>query len=746
MEMRSTVEIMHQIMKIILYYCLVLFSLVLLLLVGCEPDVDQIELENHNRMVSKLDSIIVDAKNNPLNYFYANEFRLKHLDSLVAANPGHPQLLYYHALEYQNSKEIEKSIPILQNMARFMADSVSQHMINEALAVSFLRLAEVNNCFENYTPSNCILPFDDSAVHQNKSYIKSSINHLDFLLERYPDNYMYHWMVNIAHIANGTYPNGLDSDFLIPGLQDPEVLPEDLNAPLFRDTGMMKGVGDNRISGSACVEDFTGDGHLDIFTTSYGFADQVILYESDGQGGFADRTILAGLEGIMGGLNIKCADINNSGFVDILILRGAWLAVYGEHPNSLLRNNGDGTFTDITISSGLYENKPTQVAAFADINHDGYLDIFIGNESTSEWQNLFVESNTESQSYPSAIHINNGDETFSRYETLNGFELDDFVKGASWGDINNDGWPDLYVSIMGGNNQLFAHRDLDDEGLPEFEEISSKAGVEQPQFSFPVWFFDYNNDGLDDIFVITYDVRSIKQVADEIARERLRLQTRSEFPRLYKNAGNETFEDVTEEMGLNSVMFGMGANFGDLNNNGFPDIYIGTGAPDLTTIIPNRLFLNHAGRSFHESTARSGVGHLQKGHGVSMADFNENGLLDIYTVLGGAVEGDFYHNALFENQSNPMNWLLVELQGVSANRQAIGAKIEAVISDNQNSRSLHRTVSTGGSFGSNNIRVHFGLGNSTQVDSLIIKWPGSDDSQIIVDPSINSVHHILQDS
>jgi len=156
---------------------------------------------------------------------------------------------------------------------------------------------------------------------------------------------------------------------------------------------------------------------------------------------------------MMGGLNIECADINNSGYPDILILRGAWLAQHGEHPNSLLRNNGDGTFTDITLSSGLYEEMPTQVADFADINHDGYLDIFVGNESTSEWQGFFIEDEEESPSYPSAIFINNGGETFKRHEVLNGFLLNEFVKGASWGDINRDGWPDLYVSVMGGDNK-----------------------------------------------------------------------------------------------------------------------------------------------------------------------------------------------------------------------------------------------------------------------------------------------------
>jgi hypothetical protein len=732
-----------------LYISLILFVMLFFIQACAADSEDQrvlLERENHDRMVAMLDSIITDARHDPLKYFYANEFRLTWLDSLRAANPDVPQLEYRYAMELQNSTELQRSIPMLQELGKLMTDTRSQQLVNEGLAIGFLRLAELNNCIENYTPSNCILPFDEEAVHRNKEYIRSSIGHLELLLSDYSGNYEYVWMYNIAHIANGSYPESVNPDFLIPGLQSRETLPEGLQAPVFRDRGMDSGVADNRISGSSCVEDFTGNGHLDIFATSYGFGDRVVFYEGTGNGDFENKTFSAGLEGIMGGLNIECADINNSGFADVLVLRGAWLADHGEHPNSLLRNNGDGTFTDITISSGLLESKPTQVASFADLNGNGHLDLFIGNESVSAWQAVFSgdEGGGSQKRYPSAIFLNNGDETFTRHEILNGFELDDFVKGAAWGDFNNDGLPDLYVSVLGGANKLFMHRGFDSSGTPQFEEIAEQAGVQGPEFSFPVMVFDFNNNGLDDILAVTYDVRAIGLVADEVAREKLGLQTQSEFSRLYLNRGDETFLDISEQAGLQTVMFGMGANVADLNNNGYPDIYIGTGAPDLSSIIPNRLFINQNGERFVEATAAGRVGQLQKGHGVSMADFNSNGMIDIYTVLGGAVEGDFYHNALFENRTEPGNWLMVELEGRSSNRQGIGARLTASVTNGEVSRKIYRRASTGGSFGANNSRVHFGMHTDETVERVEIQWPGSGTIQTIENPDMNRMIRIIQ--
>ena len=212
------------------------------------------------------------------------------------------------------------------------------------------------------------------------------------------------------------------------------------------------------------------------------------------------------------------ADVNNSGYPDLFIPRGAWLSDKGRHPNSLLRNNGDNTFTDITLVSGLYEKAPRQTAAFADVTGNGFLDLFVGNES-SRWLSSDMGGSTAvglpGARFPSSFFLNNGDETFTRVE-IESLQVDAFVKGVAWGDINNDGWPDLYVSVMGDPNLLFVHRGLDERGLPQFEEIAESAGVGLPLWSFPFWFWDYNNNGLEDILVLTYDARHAGSVGFSI--------------------------------------------------------------------------------------------------------------------------------------------------------------------------------------------------------------------------------------
>ena len=206
------------------------------------------------------------------------------------------------------------------------------------------------------------------------------------------------------------------------------------------------------------------------------------------------------------------------------------------------------------------------------------------------------------------------------------------------------------------------------------------------------------------------------------------MPTTADRPRLYHNLGKGQFEDVTAAVGLDRVMLPMGTNFADIDNDGFLDMYLGTGQPAYMTLVPNLMFKNEGGKRFVDVTEATGTGHLQKGHGVSFADADGDGDLDLFVQMGGVATGDRSHNAFFQNPgSQPArHWLDVKLVGVQTNRAAIGARIQAELTGSDGKRrSVFRTVGTGSSFGGNSLVVHLGLGAETTVETLTIHWPVS---------------------
>lgn len=705
----------------------------LILLFGCsgQPAApENVEnLEGTARMAAELGAIYEHALADPMPYFHLNSRRVEQMKGQARQMEGEQALVYRFVIarELLQAGKTEEAISGLQQIIREIGESPSRieaenKPLFDQLAISYLRLGEQENCIDNHTAESCIMPIVGQGIQVRQDGSRRAIALYEQMLRQFRSDFGSAWLLNVAYMSIGAYPDGVPRPYLIKGLA-----PQPDHAfPRFPNIAPSLGLATNGLSGGLCIEDFNRDGHLDLFMTSYGLNDPPHFFLADGQGGYVDYTEKAGVKSLVSGLNTIHADYDNDGDNDILILRGAWLADAGNHPNSLLRNNGDGTFEDVTHQSGLLSYHPTQTAAWADYNLDGYLDLFIGNESNTRWQDILAQNRSEKpQVHPSELYRNNEDGTFTEVAKASGINLETFVKGVVWGDVNNDGLPDLYVSVLGAPNRLYLNQGSTPNGGWHFEEKAAEAGVDKPVFSFPTWFWDFDNDGWEDLFVSSYDLRHFDQLHSDMARELTGMPLDAEASRLFRNNRDGTFSDVTRTAGLFKALYSMGCNFGDLDNDGWLDFYVGTGAPGLRSIIPNRMFHSINGEHFEEVTFDGGFGHIQKGHALAFADLDRDGDDDIYSVMGGAVEGDVFPNVLFENPDgwNENNWITLRLEGKTANRSAIGARIEIIV---EGGRKITRTVRTGGSFGAGSLRQKIGLGEAGHIVSLRIIWPNAE--------------------
>ena len=629
------------------------------------------------------------------------------------------------------------------------------------LGVAYIRQAETENCCQRHTPESCILPLQEGAIHTQKQSSRTAIKYFTEVLRNTVDRTPLHleakWLLNIAYMTVGDYPSGVPRPYLIPqkAFQSKEKIPR------FENIAPHLGLDTFDMSGGAVVDDFDDDGYLDLMVSSWDPAGQIRFFKNNRDGTFSERTKEAGLLGLYGGLNLVQADYDNDGDVDLLVLRGAWLEQAGRQPNSLLRNDGDGSFTDITFEAGLGQvHYPTQTAAWGDYDNDGDLDLYIGNETT------------ETLKAPCQLFRNNGDGTFDDVAIDAGVQNHGFTKAVIWGDYDGDRFPDLYVSNFKGDNRLYRNnRD------GSFSDVANELNVNRPTRSFPAWFWDFDNDGVLDLYVSAYSA-GISHLAANIlgvsvkfpgAPKRTHAEAGGtayadrgtpaetgtkefsnesnfdeELARLYRGNGSGGLDEVAADYNLARPSAPMGSNFGDLDNDGYLDFYLGTGYPDYKQLMPNLMFRNRGGNGFVDVTYPGGFGHLQKGHSIVFADLDNDGDQDIFEQMGGAFPGDKYANALFENPGFGNHWVTVRPIGTRSNRSAIGARIHLVVSEGGKSRSIYKHVNSGGSFGANPLRQTIGLGRAKKIENLEVFWPTTGVKQAFTDVPLNRFIQIVE--
>jgi tetratricopeptide (TPR) repeat protein len=491
-------------------------------------------------------------------------------------------------------------------------------------------------------------------------------------------------------------------------------------APLlaFEDIAPKLGIHHLNGNGTAAWGDIDGDGRQDLIVSGSGVFVRVYRNEGDK---FTDVTEAVGLAKVPSGYSLNLIDYDNDGWPDLYISLNGWSGPM----RNLLFHNDHGKFTDVSKKSGADDPGSGFVSLWGDLDNDGLLDLVIAN-------GVLQEGST------TQIYRNNGDGTFSNVTKAAGLNEPPGYGaiGIALGDYDKDGKLDILINGRDSAPNRLYHND----GKMHFTEVAAKAGVQQPPHNgFVCFMFDYNNDGWPDI--LTTSLAPWEVAVEGLKKGYAPPNARSVHPdssHLFRNNGNGTFTDVTFQSKLYYPMGTMGAGVADLDNDGYLDVYIGTGDPQISRLEPNRLFRNNGDGTFADLTnfvgfARPG----NKGHGVAFVDIDDDGALDIFAQLGGHYPGDHTYNAFYHNLKAAQNhWLEVELRGVKSNRQAVGAQITA----KAGGLLVYREVKGSEGFGSTStFRQHFGLGRNAKVDSLEIRWPsgvthrftGLDANQII---------------
>jgi hypothetical protein len=426
---------------------------------------------------------------------------------------------------------------------------------------------------------------------------------------------------------------------------------------------------------------------------------------------FVDVTTRAGVGLVAQGMGAAVGDYNNDGWIDLFV------TTYGR--NVLYRNNGNGTFTDMTKAAGLIDDRWSTSATFVDYDRDGHLDLFVANyvDFTVAGNRTCATAGTPDYCNPgvykpvlSRLYRNLGTGRFADVTTAAGIsKAFGSGLGVVAGDYNEDGWLDLYVANDANPNQLWINRrngTFVDEGFPSGAAVNA-AGA--PEASMGLASGDFDADGREDLFVTNLAGETFV---------------------LYRNGGQGLFEDIRTRAGLaapTAMHTGFGTDWFDYDNDGWLDLFMANGGVSIVAAqrgqarpyrMPNQLFRNNGSGRFVETTAAAGpaLTHGDIGRGAAFGDIDNDGDVDVVVANNGAPV------RLLLNQAGRINhWLQVRLAQAPRNRIGLGARVGL---ERSGRPTLWRRVKTDGSYlSASDSRVHFGLGPSPAIGAVVVEWP-----------------------
>ncbi|MHC5093109.1 MAG: CRTAC1 family protein [Planctomycetota bacterium] len=472
------------------------------------------------------------------------------------------------------------------------------------------------------------------------------------------------------------------------------------------------------VSAGLALFDYDNDGDIDIYFlngaalkgTDYKTVPRNALYRNDGKLKFTDVTDISGLGDTGFGLGVAVGDYDNDGHADVYVNN------YG--PNVLYRNNGNGTFSDVTGKAGVGGDDNVGAGVnFLDMDNDGDLDLYVSNYVLFSYDKHVVVMRGLTKMYASptaypypadSLYRNNGDGTFTDVSHVSG--IGDH-RGTGMGtvcfDYDDDGDTDIFVANDSMENYLF-----ENDGAGKFEEMALMAGVAydlngKPQGNMGVDCGDYDNDGLLDLYVTSYS---------------------REWAVLYKNLGKGMFEDVTFSTGSGEATYAdatWGTGFADFDHDGDRDIFVAVGhlQPEvhsdlLTYLAQNELLMNTGDGKFVNVTDTCGEGLQvkQSSRGAAFDDLDNDGDIDV-VVLNSRSEPTILENVT----NNDNHWLQVRLVGKTANRSGVGARVKVTAGKLTQIDEVHSGRGYQSHYG---LRLYFGLGNHSIVESLEVIWPG----------------------
>ncbi|PID92363.1 MAG: hypothetical protein CSA96_03575 [Bacteroidetes bacterium] len=462
------------------------------------------------------------------------------------------------------------------------------------------------------------------------------------------------------------------------------------------------------VGGGAVFLDYDQDGYIDLYMSNGSYTEglsdgealdyepQNHLFKNNGDGSFSDVTKKSGAGDTGYGMGMTVGDINNDGYPDIYITN------YG--PNVLLLNNGNGSFSDISEKAGVAGNQCSVGAVWFDYDNDGLLDLYVGNyiNYDPDYDYYYTPDGFPGpmafDGQIDKLYHNEGGNRFKDVtEEMGISNPDGRAMGVGAADFDNDGWTDIFVANDHMINNIY--RNLEGKG---FEDYGVHTGMAFNQageatISMSVDFADFNGDGLIDVFM-----------SDDT------------YCSLYQNQGGGVFRDVAYPTGISMAAaqhVGWSSSFIDFDNDGDVDLFKVNGELKHLYGQEDQIFTNVNGEKFEDNSPELGDYFQAEnvGRGACFGDYDNDGDIDGY-IVNLNDEGVFIRN----NKGNEKNWITVELEGTSSNRDGIGALV-TISADGKEQTALRR--STTGYLSQNDHRLHFGLGDATSVDFIEVKWP-----------------------